>query len=117
MKYMLFCCNEEKKLDAMSESDMAAVMDETYAVIDELKKSGRYIASERLQPVETATMVRVRNSKVATTDGPFAETKEQIGGFWIIDARDLNEAIQIASKFPSAHLGGIEVRPIRELQP
>ena len=61
-------------------------------------------------------MVRVRNGKLSTTDGPFAETKEQVGGFWIIDARDLNEAIQIASKFPSARLGGIEVRPLRELK-
>jgi hypothetical protein len=117
MKYMLFCCNDEKKLEAMSDNEMAGVMEETYAVIEELKKSGHYIAAERLQPVDTATMVKVRNGKVATTDGPFAETKEQIGGFWIIDVRDLNEAIQIASKFPSARLGGIEVRPLRELQP
>jgi len=116
MKYMLFCCTEEMKLDALSESEMGAVMDETWAYIEELRKSGRYITSERLQPVATATMVRVRNGKVSTTDGPFAETKEQVGGFWIIDARDLNEAIRIAAKFPSARLGGIEVRPLRELK-
>ena len=114
MKYLLFCCTEEKKLNALSGYEMDAVMDETMAYIEELRKSGHYITSERLQPVETATMVRVRNGKLTTTDGPFAETKEQVGGFWIIDARDLNEAILIASKFPSAHLGGIEVRPVRE---
>jgi len=117
MKYLLFCCTEEKKLNAMSGSEMEAVMDETYAYIEELRKSGHYITSERLQPVETATMVRVQNGKLTTTDGPFAETKEQVGGFWIINASDLNEAIQVASKFPSARLGGIEVRPVRDIQP
>lgn len=115
MKYMLMCCTEEKKLNAMSRSEMDALMAETVAYIEELHKSGHYIASERLQAVETATMVRVRNGKLSTTDGPFAETKEQLGGFWLIDARDLNEAIQVAAKFPSARLGGIEVRPIMEL--
>jgi len=113
MKYMLFCCNEEKKLDAMSASEMDAVMDETHAYIEELRRSGHYITSERLQPVEMATMVRVRDGKLSTTDGPFAETKEQVGGFWLIDAGDLDEAIRIAAKFPSARLGGIEVRPVR----
>lgn len=115
MKYLLFCCTEEKKLEAMSESEMNAVMEETYAYMEELRKSGHYITAERLQSVETATMVRVRNGKLSTTDGPFAETKEQLGGFWLIDARDMNEAIQVAAKFPSARLGGIEVRPVREL--
>ena len=114
MKYMLFCCNDDKKISRLSQSEIEAVMDETYAVIDELRKNGRYITSERLNSVQTATMVRVRNGKVTITDGPFAETKEQIGGFWMIDARDLNEAIQVAAKFPSSHLGGIEVRPVME---
>jgi hypothetical protein len=112
MKYLLFCCTEEKKLNAMPKSEVDALMDETLTYIEALRKSGHYIASERLQPVETATMVRVRSGKLSTTDGPFAETKEQLGGFWLIDARDLNEAIQVASKFPSARLESIEVRPV-----
>jgi len=114
MKYVLFCCTEENKLNAMPKSEVDALMDETVAYIEALRKSGYLIASERLQPVETATMVRVRNGKLSTTDGPFAETKEQLGGFWLIEARDLNEAIQVASKFPSAHIGSIEVRPVRD---
>ncbi len=116
MKYALFCCTEEKTLNAMPKGEIDALMDETAAYIEALRKSGRYIASERLQSVETATMVRVRNGKLSTTDGPFAETKEQLGGFWLIEARDLNEAIQIASKFPSARIGGVEVRPVAQCE-
>jgi hypothetical protein len=80
-----------------------------------LRESGHSIAAEALQPVHTATTVRVRNGKVSITDGPFAETKEQLAGFYLIDARDLNEAIQLASKIPPARVGSIEVRPTREL--
>jgi hypothetical protein len=116
MKYALFCCTEEKSLNAMSNGELNALMHETQSYIEALRKSGHYIASERLEPVETAIMVRVRNGKLSTTDGPFAETKEQLGGFWLIDARDLNEAIQVASKFPSARIGGIEVRPVAECE-
>jgi hypothetical protein len=74
------------------------------------------MASEALQPVQTATTVRVRNGRLSTTDGPFAETKEQLGGFFLIDARDLNDAIQVAAKIPSARLGSIEVRPVWEIR-
>jgi hypothetical protein len=116
MKYLLFCCAEEKKLNAMPKSEMDALTDETVAYIEELRKSGHYIVSERLQPVETGAMVRVRNGKLSTSDGPFAETKEQLGGFWLIDARDLNEAIQVASRFPSARIGSIEVRPVADCE-
>ena len=80
-----------------------------------LHKSGRLLAAEPLQPVETATTVRVRNGQVTMTDGPFAETKEQLAGFYLIDARDLNEAVQVASRIPPAHNGSIEVRPVRDL--
>ena len=80
------------------------------------RTSGLLIAAEALQPVETATTVRVRNGKVSITDGPFAETKEQLGGFFLIDARDLNDAIQVAAKIPSARLGSIEVRPVWEIR-
>ncbi len=73
------------------------------------------LAAEALQPVDTATTVRVRNGKMTVTDGPFAETKEQLAGFYLVDARDLNEAIQIAAKIPPAREGSVEVRPVREL--
>jgi hypothetical protein len=82
-----------------------------------LRESGRLLAAEPLHPVETATSVRVRNGRVVITDGPFAETKEQLAGFYLIEALDLNDAIQIASQIPPARTGTIEVRPVRELQP
>ena len=114
MKYLLLCCHEEKTFDAMSKSDCDAMMEETWAYCDTLRKSGHLIDAVPLEPVQSAVTVRVRNSKSSVTDGPFAETKEQIGGFFLIDARDLNEAIQITSKFPSARFGSLEVRPVRE---
>ena len=114
MKYLLFCCHEEKKLDSLSESECETLMDETSAYCEALKKSGHLIGVEQLDPVQTAMTVRVRNGKLSVTDGPFAETKEQVGGFFLIYARDLNEAIQVASKFPSVRLGSMEVRPVRE---
>ena len=80
-----------------------------------MRKSGHYVAAEALQPVKTARTVRVRNGKTSITDGPFAETKEQLGGFYLIEARDLNDAIRVASKMPSARIGCIEVRPLKEL--
>ena len=80
-----------------------------------LHNSGRLLAAEPLHPVETATTVRVRNGQVTMTDGPFAETKEQLAGFYLIDAKDLNEAVQVAAKIPPAKNGSIEVRPVREL--
>ena len=89
-------------------------MNECVPFSDELRENGHYIAAEALQPVQTATTLRIRHGKVTTTDGPFAETKEQLGGFYLIDARDLNEAIRVASKIPPGRLGCIEVRPIRE---
>lgn len=115
MKYLLLCCHEEKKRDSMSESECVAVMEETMAHCEALKKSGHLVAVEQLEPVQMAMTVQVRNGKLSVTDGPFAETKEQIGGFFLIDARDLNEAIQVASKFPSARFGSLEVRPVKEL--
>jgi hypothetical protein len=102
----------------MSERDLDAVPDrECIACGDALRQSGRMIAAEALQPVHTATTVRVRNGKVAVTDGPFAETKEQLAGFYLVDAHDLDEAIRIASKIPPARVGSIEVRPVRQLSP
>ena len=89
--------------------------DHCFAFAEGLHKSGRLLAAEPLHPVETATTVRVRNGQVTMTDGPFAETKEQLAGFYLADAKDQNEAVQVAAKIPPAKNGSIEVRPVREL--
>ena len=100
----------------MEPQDLRAVPDsECMACGADLRAAGRLVAAEALQPIETATTVRVRNGRVSITDGPFAETKEQLAGFYLIDARDLNDAIQVASKIPPAREGSVEVRPVREL--
>ena len=108
MKYLCLVYMEEKTLEAVPDRDCMA-----YGA--SLRKSGRYIAAEALQRVATATTVRVRDGKVSLTDGPFAETKEQLAGFYLIDAKDLDDAIQMAAKIPPARVGSIEVRPVREL--
>lgn len=108
MKYLCLVYSDEKKLESFPD-------DECVAYDESLRENGRCIASEALQPVETATTVRVRNGKMSVTDGPFAETKEQLTGFYLVDARDLNEAIQIAADIPPARVGSIEVRPVRQL--
>lgn len=112
MKYLCMAYEEESKLDALSRSEWTALRAETLNYVDELKKGGYLIAAEPLQSVRTAATVRVRNGKISITDGPFAETKETLGGFFLIEAIDMNEAIQVASRWPSARLGSIEVRPI-----
>ncbi len=114
MKYLCTAYEEESKLNALSQSEWSELRAETLAYLEELKKSGDLIVAEPLQSVRTAATVRVRNGKLSITDGPFAETKETLGGFFLINARDLNEAIQVASKWPSARLGSIEVRPIED---
>ena len=115
MKYLCSVICDEKNLEALSESASQALTDESLAFDQTLRDRGHLIAAQALEPVSAATMVRIRNGKVSVTDGPFAETNEQIGGFLLIEAKDLNEAIQLASKIPSIRLGGIEVRPIKEL--
>jgi hypothetical protein len=109
MKYLCLVYLDEKRLDELPDEDCVAY-DEA------IRSSGQCIASEALQSVQTATTVRVRNGKVSVTDGPFAETKEQLAGFYLIDANDLNEAIQIAAKIPPARVGSIEVRPVRPIR-
>jgi hypothetical protein len=116
MKYLCLVVLDEKKLEALSESESAALDAESLAYDDELRKSGHFIAAQALQPVRAATTVRVQRGKVMVTDGPFIETNEQVGGFILIDAKDLNEAIQVASKIPVARLAAIEIRPIKELK-
>ncbi len=112
MKYLCLIYDEEKTVAGMSKAEGDAFMGEYFAFTEGIKKSGHYVGGEALKPVHTATTVRVRNGKMSTTDGPFAETKEQLGGYYLIEARDLNDAIQIAAKIPSARFGSIEVRPV-----
>src|SRR5918993_3829286 len=112
MKYLCLIYDEEKSVAGMSKAEGDAFMGEYFAFTDGIKKSGHYLGGEALQPVHTATTVRVRNGKMTTTDGPFAETKEQLGGFYMIEARDLNEALQVAAKIPSVRTGSIEIRPV-----
>jgi hypothetical protein len=108
MKYLCLVYLDERKLAEVPDSDCLAFS-------EGIKKTGHRIAAEALQSVHTATTVRVRNGKVSMTDGPFAETKEQLAGFYLIDAKDLDEAVELASKIPPARVGSIEVRPVREL--
>lgn len=108
MKYLCLVYGEEKLMQTMDDNECAANG-------EKIKKNGHYIAAEALQPVSTATTVRVREGKVSVTDGPFAETKEQLAGFYLIDAQNLDEAIRIATEIPPARIGSIEIRPVREL--
>jgi hypothetical protein len=114
MKYLCLIYDSEKQLAGMPKSESDAFMGEYFAFTEGIRQSGHYLGGNALQPVESATTVRVRNGKVSTTDGPFAETKEQLGGYYLIEARDLDDAVQVASKIPSARLGSVEVRPIVE---
>jgi hypothetical protein len=114
MKYLCLIYENEKSFETMPPADGEAIMNEYFAFTEGIRRNGQYVAGEALQPTPTATTVRVRNGKVSTTDGPFAETKEQLGGFYLIEAKDLNEAIQIAAKIPSARHGSIEVRPVMD---
>jgi len=106
--------HEEPAFDALSKAESEALVSETIEYSEALRRSGQYIASNALQPVQTATTIRTRNGRLTTTDGPFAETKEQLGGFLLIEARDLNDAIRVASTLPPGRLGCVEVRPVKE---
>ena len=112
MKYICLAYAEENKLNSLTKSEWDSLRNETLAYVDELKHRGTLISAEPLQSVHNATTVRVRNYKLLVTDGPFAVTKEMLGSFFLIDATHLDEAIQIAVKWPSARLGSIEIRPI-----
>jgi len=112
MKYLCLAYEEELKLNRLSSDEWDALRRETLDYVQALRESGHLLTAEPLQSVETAVTVRIRGGKLSLTDGPFAETKEQLGGLFLIDAKDLNEAIHIASKWPSARFGSIEVRPV-----
>jgi hypothetical protein len=112
MKYLCLIYDEEKKLNAMPKGEADAFMGEYFGFTEGIKKSGHYLGGNALQPVQTATTVRLRNGKVSTTDGPFAETQEQLGGYYLIEAPDLDAALSWAARCPGAANGTVEVRPI-----
>lgn len=115
MKYLALVYYNEKIMEAMSQQEWDALNQECIACVDGLTEGGHFITGAPLLPTNTATTVRVRDGKLSVTDGPFAETREQLAGFYMLEARDLNEAIALAAKIPPARYGSIEVRPAREL--
>ena len=116
MKFLFMIYHDERVLEALPGQEMQALVDSALDYDEEIRRSGHYIVSNALQPARTARTLRVREGKVLVTDGPFAETREQLGGFFLVEARDLDEACEIASRFPPARLGIIEVRPVQELE-
>ena len=112
LRYMLLIYGDEQAWD---EAGRAQCYQESAQLAHQLKSAGRYLAAAPLHPVSTATSVRVREGKRLVTDGPFAETREQLGGYYLVDARDLDEALAIASRIPAARLGTVEIRPILEI--
>lgn len=114
MKYLCLIYDEERDWDAMPAAESAAHLAECMAVEGEVRAAGHYRAGEALHPAATAAIVRIRNGRLSTTDGPFAETKEQLGGFYLVEARDRDEAVRIAAKIPAARTGCVEVRPVMD---
>jgi hypothetical protein len=117
MKYLLLIYESEQAWAGVSEAEQGKIFGEYMEYTNRIKKNGNYIAGEALQPISAATTVRVKNGKTLTTDGPFAETKEQLGGFYMVEARDLDEAIKLATGIPAVRTGSIEVRPIMPTPP
>lgn len=115
MKYICLGYCEEKKLETLSESERNVWMDECFAYDEELKKNGHFVGGEALQSAQNAITLRWRSGKVVVTDGPFTETKEQLGGLLVLEARDLNHAIQLMSKHPGVKVGSFEIRPAEEI--
>jgi len=116
MKFMFTIHHDPKVMDAMPEKEMQALVDSAIEYAEEIRQSGHYIVSNALQRPDTARTIRVNGGKVSTTAGPFAETKDQLGGFFLIEAKDMDEACAIAARFPPTRVGVIEVRPVQELQ-
>jgi hypothetical protein len=114
MKYLCLIYYDETQAETLPESEYNGIGSDALKYSMELQTGGQFIASAALQSTQTATTIRPRNGKLSITDGPFAETKEQLGGFFLIEARDLNDAIRVASKIPPLRLGCIEIRPIKE---
>jgi hypothetical protein len=114
MRYMLLIYSDETRESEMSPAELTAMLEAYGKFSEEVRRRGELIAAEPLQPTATATTIRVRQGKALTTDGPFAETKEQLGGFYLIDCKDLDEAIELAAMVPTAQHGSIEIRPIMD---
>lgn len=114
MKFLCMAYEEENILNALTRDEWDILRSETLSYVEELRQRGTLISAEALQSVRNAATVRVRKGGISVTDGPFTETKETLGGFFLIDAKDLNEAVHIASRWPSARFGSIEVRPIEQ---
>jgi hypothetical protein len=115
MKFMFVIYHDENVLDAMPEKEMQALVDSAIEYAEEIRRSGHYVASDALQRTQTARTVRIRAGKASTTVGPFVETKEQLGGFFVIEAKDMDEACAVAARFPPARVAVIEIRPVQEL--
>ena len=116
MKFMFTIHHDENTLDAMPEKEMQDLVDSAIEYAEEIRRSGPYIVSNALQRTQTARTIRVRAGKVSTIASPFAETKEQLGGFFVIEAKDMDEACAVAARFPPARVGVIEIRPVEELK-
>ena len=116
MKYMLLIYDEEQMWAKLSEAERKQIYAEYGQFSQQVKSDGQYVTGAQLQPISAATSVRVRNGKRLLTDGPFAETREQLGGYYLVEAKDLNDAIQVASRIPGARVGSIEVRPIMDME-
>lgn len=114
MKFLCLAYEEQRKFDELSTEEWQAIRQETLDYVEALRSSGQLLDARPLQSSTTASTLRIRNGKLSITDGPFAETKEQIGGFFLIEAKDLDEALRIAAKWPSARVGTIEVRPVED---
>jgi hypothetical protein len=112
MQYLLLIYDREKAWAAMPDAERSQIHGEYLTLNEDLKAAGQFRAGDALQSTHTATTVRVRDGKLATTDGPFAETREQLGGYYMIEAKDLDEAIKIAARIPSARFGSVEIRPV-----
>jgi len=113
MKYLCLIC-AERVMEQMTPDEATAHYEEYREFIEEIRRSGNYVTCHRLLPPHAATTIRVRQGKVHATDGPFVETKEQLGGFFVIEARDMNQAMQIAARIPGARIGCVEIRPVAE---
>ena len=117
MKYLLLIYENEAAFTGLPEAEQGKIFEEYMTYTRNIKKSGNYIGGEALQPISDATTVRVKNGKTVTTDGPFAETREQLGGYYLVEAKDLDEAIKLAAGIPASRTGSIEVRPIMPTPP
>lgn len=117
MKYLCIAFQDQTRLDAYSDDEFAQIMEQVRLYLDELHTKGNYVDASRLQSPDSGAVIRVRNRQMSVTDGPFIETREQMAGYYLIEANDLNDAIRIAARSPSAQLGTVEVRPLKELGP